>query len=104
MTDNFICLPDPKNITEWYYLAFNIDHKEFKGGYFMGVIKCPFIISEEGKLQELKQEILKSITNMRPEAWNPGWKASQVVTGVYQFWLGSEKTYSSTYYNEFGDE
>ena len=39
LNDNFICLPDPINIMEWYYVVFNLNKDEFKGGFYMGVIK-----------------------------------------------------------------
>ena len=74
--ENFICLPDPDNITEWYYVVYGFDQIEFRGGYFMGVIKCPALVTEEGRLMEVKEDICRAITNMRPEAWNPAWKDS----------------------------
>ena len=41
VTGNFICLPDPENVFEWYYIVFNLDQEETRGGYYMGVVTCP---------------------------------------------------------------
>lgn len=65
----------------------------------MGMVKNP-----EGSPYELRESILGSVQKMRPEAWNPRWKMSEIENGVYQLWLGAEKTYSAMYYNEYGDE
>ena len=37
---NFICLPDPDNVFEWYYVVFGLED-QFKGGYYIGKITCP---------------------------------------------------------------
>jgi len=41
ITDNFICLPDPEDVHTWYYIIFGLEEAEFKGGYYMGRVKCP---------------------------------------------------------------
>jgi len=39
ITDNFICLPDPNNVHEWYYVVFGLtDPEEYKGGYYIGKV------------------------------------------------------------------
>ena len=41
ITDNFICLPDPDDVYSWYYIIFGFEEAAFKGGYYMGKVKCP---------------------------------------------------------------
>ena len=36
---NFICLPDPENLKEWYYIIFGLEG-EFEGGFYLGKIIC----------------------------------------------------------------
>jgi ubiquitin-protein ligase len=34
-------MPDPEDAYVWYYIVFDIDHPDFKGGYYLGKIICP---------------------------------------------------------------
>ena len=36
---NFICLPDPNNLKEWYYIIFGLEN-EYEGGFYLGKIIC----------------------------------------------------------------
>ena len=114
LEENFICLPDPENMYEWYYIIYNIEGKEgvYQGGYYMGAIKCPDVypakapnirlITENGRFRLQQDGICLSISDMHPESWNPAWRVSQIVTGLQQFWVGSESTYGDVYNNEWG--
>ena len=82
----FICLPDPDDAYVWYYVVFDIDHPDFKGGYYMGKIICPndypakapkiTLITENGRFHNWTEGICLSISDYHPESWNPVWKVN----------------------------
>jgi len=41
LSDNFICLPDPEDVHTWYYIIFGMEEAPYKGGFYMGKVKCP---------------------------------------------------------------
>ena len=104
---NFICLPDPNNVYEWYYIVFGLE-APYAGGYYIGKIKCPeaypakapniTIYTDNGKFRTHKQQpdgICLSISDFHQESWNPAWKVTQIVLGLVSFWLQDEYTYGS---------
>lgn len=110
LEDNFICLPDPSNTHEWYYIAFGLDMKGYRGGYFMGKIELPdeypfkppkiTLITKNGRFHTQKDGICLSISHHHPESWNPMWRVNQIVIGLISYWLSGEGTYGSIRPNE----
>ena len=108
--DGFICLPDPEDAYVWYYIIFNLDYKEYKGGFYMGKIICPpeypakapkiVLITENGRFHTRTDGICLSISDYHPESWNPVWKVNQIVIGLTSFWQTTESTYGAIYDNE----
>ena len=39
--ENFVALPDEKNIFIWNFLIFGLKDCDYEGGYYHGVIKFP---------------------------------------------------------------
>ena len=86
ITDGFICLPDPEDIYQWYYIVFNLDYKEYKGGFYMGKIICPkeypakapkiIVQTPNGRYHTWNEGICLSISDYHPESWNPVWKVN----------------------------
>ena len=71
----FICLPDPENIMEWYYIVCNLQSGHLKGGFYMGYIKnMQDYITSANTLELPKSHIIQFLYKMRPEAWNKAWK------------------------------
>jgi len=96
-------------VYHWYYVVFNLQEEEYKGGFYMGRIECPddypahapkiMVFTENGRYSLQADGICLSISHMHPEAWNPAWRVVQIVSGLVQFWLGNEGTYGSIYSN-----
>lgn len=114
LRDNFICLPNPENPYEWYYIIFGLDLEGFRGGYYLGKVKCPDSypakapgitqIFENGRFHT-NESICMSISDLHPEQWNPVWKVSQMVIGLLSFWLGdAEGTYGEMYDYNYSKE
>ena len=106
-TQNYICLPDPSNVYEWYYIVFGLE-APYTGGYYIGKVKCKdnypasapniTIYTDNGKFRTHKIQpdgICLSISDFHQESWNPAWKVTQIVMGLVSFWLDSEYTYGS---------
>ena len=83
---NFICLPDPENLKEWYYIIFGLE-AEYKGGFYLGKINCsdeypalaPVInvLTDNGIFRTEKMQsdgICLTISHHHQESWNPAWK------------------------------
>jgi len=110
INDGFICLPDPEDIYTWYYIVFNLDYKEYKGGYYMGKVVCPkeypakapkiIVNTPNGRFHTWNEGICLSISDYHPESWNPVWKVSQIVIGLTSFWQTREDTYGGVYDSE----
>jgi len=113
---NFICLPDPEDLYTWYYIIFNMPD-EFKGGYYIGKVKCKdnypavapniTIFTDNGKFRTNKLQpdgICLSISDFHPESWNPAWKVNQIVLGLVSFWNTNEYTYGSIESYDYTDE
>lgn len=104
LIDNFICLPDPSNLHDWYYIAFNLDMDGYRGGYFMGKVELPEaypfkppkikLITKNGRFVT-DSGICLSISDYHPESWNPMWRVSQIVVGLVSYWLGGMSTSGS---------
>merc|ERR1712078_489329 len=113
INDGFICLPDPEDIYTWYYIVFNLDYKEYKGGFYMGKIICPkeypakapkvIVQTTNGRFHTWNEGICLSISDYHPESWNPVWKVSQIVIGLTSFWQTREDTYGGIYDSELGN-
>ena len=106
VNDGFICLPDPEDAFTWYYIIFGLEMKEYEGGFYMGKIVCPpeypakapmiCPIVENGRFHTWKEGICLSISSYHPESWNPAWKVSHVVLGLFSFWQQTgEYTYGA---------
>lgn len=104
--DNFICLPDPENPYEWYYVVYGLELEGYEGGYYLGKIICPpeypakapkiTLITENGRFHTWKDGICLSISDYHPESWNPAWKVNQIVIGLVSFWVqNDEYTYGA---------
>lgn len=104
--DGFICLPDPEDAFTWYYIIFGLEMKEYEGGFYMGKVECPpeypakppkiVPITENGRFHTWDEGICLSISSYHPESWNPVWKVSQVVLGLFSFWQqNDEYTYGA---------
>ena len=110
VSDGFICLPDPEDIYTWYYIVYNLDYKEYKGGFYMGKIICPkeypakapkvIVETTNGRFHTWTEGICLSISDYHPESWNPVWKVNQVVMGLTSFWQTREDTYGGIYDGE----
>jgi ubiquitin-protein ligase len=110
LEDNFICLPDPEDVYTWYYIIW-FNEAPFKGGYYMGKIKCPEnypanapqinLLTHNGRFSLQEDGICLSISSFHPESWNPAWKVSQIVVGLSMFWLTDEDTYGAVYEDEY---
>lgn len=112
VTDNFICLPDPENCFDWYYVVFGLEAEGFHGGFYFGKVTCPKdypkhapnikIYTENGRFSTQEDGICMSISDMHPESWNPVWKVNQMVVGLISFWLGdAEETYGELYEDDY---
>merc|ERR1712196_313057 len=107
INDGFICLPDPENQLEWYYIVYNMDVKEYQGGFYLGKITCPpeypakapniKMITENGRFQ-CHGSICLSISDMHPEQWNPVWKVNQIVNGLVSFWQQTGEHTAGAFY------
>ena len=63
--DNYVCLPDPQNVYEWYYIVFGLED-DFKGGYYIGKVTLKdtypqtapniTIFTENGKFKTKKEQ------------------------------------------------
>lgn len=114
LTDNFICLPDPDNVYEWYYIIFGLEMEGFRGGFYLGKVKCPdtypakapgITLQIENGRFHTTDSICMSISDLHPESWNPVWKVSQMVIGLLSFWLGdAEGTYGEMYDYNYSKE
>ena len=117
LKENFICLPDPSDPYKWYYVVYGLEEpKEYKGGYYLGVITCPDtypakapridILTENGRfrVKEKSEGICLSISHHHPESWNPAWKVNQIVIGLISFWITNEDTYGAFYDHEFKNQ
>lgn len=117
LKENFICLPDPSDPYKWYYVVYGLEEpKEYKGGYYLGVITCPDtypakapridILTENGRfrVKEKSEGICLSISHHHPESWNPAWKVNQIVIGLISFWITNEDTYGAYYDHEFKNQ
>ena len=112
INDGFICLPDPEDIYTWYYIVFNLDYREYKGGFYMGKIICPkeypakapkvIVETTNGRFHTWSEGICLSISDYHPESWNPVWKVNQIVVGLTSFWQTQEDTYGGIYTSELG--
>jgi len=110
--DGFICLPDPEDIYTWYYIAYGLDYKEYKGGFYMGKIVCPkeypakapkiIVQTTNGRFHTWNEGICLSVSDYHPESWNPVWKVTQIVIGLTSFWQTREDTYGGIYDRELG--
>jgi len=110
INDGFICLPDPEDIYTWYYIVFNLDYKQYNGGFYMGKIVCPpeypakapkiQLLHDNGRFHTWNDGICLSISSYHPESWNPVWKVNQIVIGLTSFWQTTEGTYGGVYDNE----
>lgn len=111
LKENFICLPDPENVYEWYYIAYDLDHKDFHGGYYMGKIKCPpdypakapkvILTTTNGRFHTWDNGICLSISDYHQESWNPVWKVNQIVIGLVSFWVQEDEyTYGAVEQHE----
>ena len=110
LEDNFICLPDPEDVYTWYYIIW-FNEAPFKGGYYMGKVKCPDnypanapqinLLTENGRFSLQEDGICLSISSFHPESWNPAWKVSQIVVGLSMFWLTEQDTYGAVYEDEY---
>ena len=39
--DNYVAVPDPKNIFEWHFIIFGLTDCAYEGGFFHGKISFP---------------------------------------------------------------
>merc|ERR1712078_7138 len=80
---NFICLPDPNNVYEWYYVVFGLE-APYEGGYYIGKVKCKdtypstapniTIYTDNGRFRTHRLQpdgICLSISDFHQESWNP---------------------------------
>ena len=85
---NYICLPDPNNVHDWYYIVFGLDGL-YKNGFYLGKITCKqeypmkapniTIYTDNGRFRTHKQQssgICLSISDFHEESWNPAWKVT----------------------------
>lgn len=110
VNDGFLCLPDPDNVYEWYYIVYNLDYNDYRGGFYLGKIKCPpeypakapkiILLHDNGRFHTWDNGICLSISDYHPESWNPVWKVNQVVIGLVSFWQTNEDTYGGIYSGE----
>ena len=90
---------------EWYYIVCNLSRDDFKGGFYMGVIKNMHdYITQFNTVNLPVDDIIQFVQKVRPEAWNPAWKQSQVDNDIYQFWLGADFTFEAAYYETYAEQ
>lgn len=102
IVDNFVCLPNPENPYEWFFVVWGFEN-EYTGGYYMGQISCPDnypaaaphiqLNTENGRFWTKPTGICLSISSFHPESWNPAWKVNHIVLGLQTFWPTDEDTY-----------
>lgn len=113
---NFICLPDPNNVYEWYYVVFGLE-APYEGGYYIGKVKCKdtypstapniTIYTDNGRFRTFKLQkdgICLSISDFHQESWNPAWKVTQIVMGLVSFWLSNDYTYGAIESYDYNQE
>ena len=102
--DNFVCVPNPADLYEWYFVVFGLKDTPYDDGYYLGRLKFPseypykapaiFMLSETGRFK-VNQSICLSISEHHPESWSPMWSCSSIILGLISFMVTEDSTYGS---------
>jgi len=104
LNSNFITLPNPDNIFEWYFVIFGLPDDPYKGGFYMGKLVFPkdypwkppaiLMVTESGRFS-MNYKICLTISDYHPETWNPVWPVSSIVIGLISFFVTDDMTVGS---------
>ena len=99
--ENFIAMPDPKNLFEWHFLIFGLKDCPYEDGFYHGKLSFPpeyphkppsiIMFTPSGRFQ-VKTQICMSFSNFHPELWNPAWGVSTIIIGLISFMNTEEMT------------
>ena len=97
--DNVLAAPFEGNLLKWYFVLHSLDHRDYEGGVYIGVIhfaseypmKPPDIVfhTPNGRF-ETNKKICLSFTSYHPESWNPAWSFENMMIGLVSFMLSEE--------------
>ena len=97
--DNFIALPDEKNIFVWNFLIFGLTDCDYEGGFYHGRISFPpeypmkppslLMFTPSGRF-DVNKQMCTSFSNFHPESWNPLWGVESIVIGLISFMVSEE--------------
>ena len=92
--DNYIAVPDEKNIFVWHFLIFGLKDCDYENGFYHGKITFPheypmkppsiIMFTPSGRF-ECSKPICTSFSNYHPESWNPLWGVESIVIGLISF-------------------
>ena len=101
MVENFIAIPDSKNIFEWHFLIFGLKDCDYEGGFYHGRLMFPaeypmkppsiIMFTPSGRFA-VNQKICTSFSDFHPETWNPMWGVETIVIGLISFMLSDERS------------
>jgi len=96
-----VVLPAPKNILEWHYVLFPPPGTVYEDGEYHGRIVFPpqypykppaiYMDTPSGRFIPSKS-ICLSMSEYHPEAWNPLWCVSTIISGLLSFMLEDTKS------------
>lgn len=96
--------PNEANILEWHYIIDGPPETPYFNGQYHGVVtfttSYPYappairMYTPSGRFKP-KTRLCLSISDYHPEAWNPGWSVSTILTGLLSFMTCDEVTTGS---------
>ena len=96
---NFVAVPDAKNIFEWHFCVFGLRDCAYEGGFYHGKLMFPveypmkppgiMMLTPSGRFKP-RERICLSISDFHPETWNPTWKTETIITALISFMNGEE--------------
>ncbi|XP_072757858.1 ubiquitin-conjugating enzyme E2 J2-like [Anoplolepis gracilipes] len=96
--------PVPTNLLEWHYVVKGPENTLYEGGYYHGKIIFPeefpfkppsiYMSTPNGRFC-VNARLCLSISDYHPEAWNPAWNVSTILTGLLSFMIEKTPTLGS---------
>lgn len=99
--ENYIAVPDSKNIFEWHFLIFGLKECDYEGGFYHGRLMFPpeypmkppsiIMFTPSGRF-DVNKKICTSFSDFHPETWNPMWGVETIVIGLISFMMSEENS------------
>ena len=96
--------PLPSNILEWHYVVKGPEETPYFGGFYHGKLVFPkdypfrppriIMITPNGRFQT-NTRLCLSISDFRPDTWNPAWSVATILTGLLSFMVEKTATLGS---------